>query len=99
MWISFEDMKIDCPNVTAKYIIARKTGGQTHKSPLKWAENHIRSVRRMIAKIAETYRTIGYTECWGHEPPHSDQDAHQEKDHTIRRTSKKRKKLLSNHLF
>ena len=63
MWISFEDMKIDCPNTTAKYIIARKTGGQKHKSPLKWAENHMRSLKRITAKIAETYGTTGYTEC------------------------------------
>ena len=31
MCISFEDMKIDCPNTTAKYIIVRKIGGQKYK--------------------------------------------------------------------
>ena len=53
----------------------------------------MRSVRRMIAKIAETYGTIGYTECWGHQPPQSDQNTQEGKDHTIRRTPRKRKKV------
>ena len=74
MRISFEDMKIDCSNTTAKYIIASKTGGQQYKTPLKWAENQMRSLRRLSAKIAETYDTTGYTENWGYEPTQSDQN-------------------------
>ena len=30
MWISFEDMKIGCPNATAIYIVAKKTGSQRY---------------------------------------------------------------------
>ena len=33
MWISFEDMKIDCPNATTIYIVSRKIGGQNIRHP------------------------------------------------------------------
>ena len=58
----------------------------------------MRSRRRVSAKTAKTYGTTGYTECWGYELPQSDQDTQQIEHHTIRRISKKRKKLLQNHL-
>ena len=98
MWISFENMKIDCPNTTVKYIIADKTGGPKHKSPLKWAENHMRSLRRITAKITETYGTTGYTECWGYEPPQSDQNTQHANQHTVRRISKKNQRIVSKSL-
>ena len=99
MWISFEDMKIGCPNTTTKFIITRKTGGQKYKTPLKGAENHIRSLRRVTAKMVKIYGTTRYTQCWGDVPPQSDQHTQeldvQIQSHNVRsRISKKRKKTI-----
>ena len=98
MWIGFEDKKIDCPNSTAKYIILRTTGRQKYKTPLKWAKNHIRFLRRLTAKIVETYGIMGYTECWDDSSPQSDQYSNELdvplNTHKVRRTSKKRKKIV-----
>ena len=55
----------------------------------------MRSLRRVSAKITETYGTTEYTEYWGYEPPQLDQNNHQIEHNTVRRISKKRKKIVA----
>ena len=97
MWISFKVMKIDYPKATAIYIVSKKTRGQRHKDPLRWAEQHMRSLRRVHASSLATYGESRPTTYWGETPSESVQNKFKwvffdNLTSQIRRFSKKRKK-------